>query len=1298
MVKLGQQVSQKAGQGRVTRTDRIIYKAKVEKQREAERQKYESEKAQAEVLSEKLWKPVEYKEGEVTKTREFTNEDYGDFVENLSPELKKFFVTKEQLVTQQTDWRGEQKVLVQTELQKLRQKQVDDEAKIKQKIIDREAWFSNKSSKYRHDPKNKQRQEDALDDYEDELEEKQAYYRGAIQKLEWGEGQINAGEMYSFEDIQKTAFDYGYYLSERERSRNEAREFNEKQALKGLTPIYAKGQNKITGWISQEQKAELPSYILKTGMTASGSYGRGYDVSKFDTFTSTQKYSQKVGFENLSVEQQKILNPSAVKWQEENPNEKLKFDKSGNIVGITSGKLGGKTYTMAKYNDKKTWQDFNYKEWENDNKKINIPFKFVDVGKNYYTGQTPQTDGMGNIIYPKVAISEKQYYLRPDTNSLFSSAWGKIKGGYNWIDDRVRWDVGISGTLSSPKLSVISFGKQELQDGTAEKVPTNVENIFDKGGAKLQSASQGIDKWVVGQGEIDEFKTNIDTKYQEQYQSQFENKYMKSLIYENISFDEASASFSGSDEAKIIQKKYQEEYGEGYKELTTFTVKDDGFLRTAKAEVLGGIAQTGISIASLGLKAFRTPTSSALTVGAVYTGVKVFTAVPSAVNYGLMGASVVYGGSKFLGKDSTYTEAGAGLTTAVISGYFLGRAGLKYLKSPVVTRKTIPAPKKTLTTDAIGTEKNSFLMKMQGETKKVEQVYYGSQKLGQYGFAGSRAEVTTKWRELGNKYLGMKFDPIYYGVPTKQLGYVRDYGFFRTTKLSGYEKSKNLLIKYGYSQSQATGTLRYVAPKYIEQYLESGKILVSGNQAIGNFKYLTKQPVLDVDDVLGIKTRGARSIRNTYNFNREIVGTTKAGDLIVLEKGEKISALVTKQGASYNMLNQAGKTRTLYTQLSAVKGSDITEALIPSKYDYVYAVSKYQVLRGAYAKKQLIPFIRQIERGETTSYLLKNAGKGELQVLDLDKIATAQRGYDVSKVSKYGVTPADIKKTPFSSTFGKTDDVKDLKNLINKITDDKISPVVTKTNIEKEIFSQGQSQQSQYYGQGLYEKTSDAGLLNVQGSQSLKFVNTPQIQTPKMFSQVATPTLKMDSLLVGEILSVGSMSALKSNLKLNNMLKMDLKMDLGLKQEVGLKSQIKQLTSLKQTSAQKSALKSALTIAPVSTNLLTINPVINIAPITPKPPIIPQIIGISKKQAKKRAKKRAKEVSEINALLPDFTSRAIGLAPTSVGGVEGALKEIRKLQTGFGIRRGVRIVENTNNKKGRKKDISDRQLIKSVMA
>ncbi len=73
---------------------------------------------------------------------------------------------------------------------------------------------------------------------------------------------------------------------------------------------------------------------------------------------------------------------------------------------------------------------------------------------------------------------------------------------------------------------------------------------------------------------------------------------------------------------------------------------------------------------------------------------------------------------------------------------------------------------------------------------------------------------------------------------------------------------------------------------------------------------------------------------------------------------------------------------------------------------------------------------------------------------------------------------------------------------------------------------------------------------------------------------------------------------------------------------------------------------------------------------------------------KEKIKRKFKRTPEINALFPDFTARALGLAPKEVS-IKQALREMAKIQTGFGIRRGARIKGFTN--------IQEKQLLAGVM-
>lgn len=1284
MVKLGQQLQQQSqSQGRVTRTQRVIYKQQVQK---AE-QTYAKEKAQANVVAEKLWKDVEYQEGGVTKTRPFTVEDYGNFLQNLSPELKKFFISKEQVVTKQESFRSGEKVKVQTELQKTQQSLADYIAKKQKEKDEYDKWFRELPSSER--ASRRSRYDERMKSYENDLDEKQAYYRGVIEKLNWGIGQLDKGDMLSSESIKKYAVEYGGYLQDREEGKNEAKEYNIKQIKAGNIPIYKSEYNKSLGNISGFLNVTDPSkkgYIAKENIPSYLSEQKVLSTKDVKYYEGLVGWTGKVGFEKISPIAQKIINPSAVEFQQKNPSEILKFDNFGNVTGVKSSLVGGEIVPIEQYNDEKFWQDYTIQDWKKNRTDVALPFKVFEVGKDlpkdYYIGQTIQTGEMGKTISPSVIVSDE--IVLNKTSSLFS----KLGKAYSYTMSK-------SGDIKIPFVGV--GGSIKVSDITS---PVK-ESLFGETGVFTKARQSLTKKDLEETGIQEKYLSPLEEKYQKTSQIYFDNQYMERLIRDEITFEEAEAEFEKSDRAKIIAKNYEQEYGEVFKEKRAEFGTDNKILG-----ILPKFSMTQVKLAGLGFGESisklavgiipETYGEAVVNTALIYSGTKIlkgYSLLPKAVQNTAIGGFGAYGVYEYFSPKSSPEQRVMGVFQAGLSATILGYSALKYLKSPVVTRKVISPPKRTaVSTGAIGREKDSFLVKIYGDTKKVEKVYYGSQKLGQYSFPGSRAEVTTKWRTLSNKYFGTDFEPIYYGIPTKQLGYTRDFGLFRTTKLSGYDEAKNLLVKYGYSQPQAVATLRYIAPKYIEQVLENGKILISGNQAIGNFKYLTKQPVLEVDKFLGIKTRGAKTIRDTYNFGREIVGTTKGGNLIVLESGTKTTAFVTKEGASYNLLRQAGRTKTFYSQLSSVKPGDIYEALTPTKYKDVYMIKEMQTLNSAYVKKQLVPFIRKMAVGKTTSYLLKNAQTGELPILDFDKVMERSVGFSVSKQSPYSITPAKIKKTPFSSTFAKTDTVPELKKLINNILDNKVTTPTT-TNVEGTFFSQ-----SKYSGLGLYERTSNTGVLNignVQGTQALKFANIPQVQVPKMFDYF--PATPITSTRVNSILGVGLLSALsfESELKLDNKLAMDLKADLGLKQGMGLKSQLKQMTSLKQVATPKPALSNVLETPPITT-ARTVNQIFNTP--TPKLPIIPIIIGASKKQAKNRAMKERRDARRIKGLFPDFTARAIGLEPIKVSGVEGAMKEIKKLQTGFGIRRGIRIDTNIFGKNKRKNALSEKQLMRSVMA
>jgi hypothetical protein len=72
---------------------------------------------------------------------------------------------------------------------------------------------------------------------------------------------------------------------------------------------------------------------------------------------------------------------------------------------------------------------------------------------------------------------------------------------------------------------------------------------------------------------------------------------------------------------------------------------------------------------------------------------------------------------------------------------------------------------------------------------------------------------------------------------------------------------------------------------------------------------------------------------------------------------------------------------------------------------------------------------------------------------------------------------------------------------------------------------------------------------------------------------------------------------------------------------------------------------------------------------------------------KQKVRRKFKPTPDSFGLMPDFTARALGLEAKQVGSVKDALREIKRLQTGFEIRTGARI-----------KGMNEKNLMKGVVA
>lgn len=875
----------------------------------------------------------------------------------------------------------------------------------------------------------------------------------------------------------------------------------------------------------------------------------------------------------------------------------------------------------------KAWQeergDEPLAEIEKVEKKTTVIDRGLSKVKSFFTGWSLDVTG---TTFPKLTISRKQEGDAGQelATSLAKAGYEKIKTGYEMIPDA---DIYIKQPSLTKVLGVggmggLSFYPTSDQDIKLKDVKSKATDYLTE---KQETAYQE-DLEKIG-------LEDIETKAQAEYQARFEDKYMKKLIYDEISFEEASKEFEKSEEAKQIQKNYEN------------TIKNElmdlGFTKQ-------GFVQAGAGVGKSVL--FLVPTTAKgtiLTAGAVYGGYSALKLIPPVVAYTGTGVIGAYGGYKALSPTSDPTERAGGVITAGISALAIGYGGYKYLRRPVVTTQKVKVPVKAFKrSKVIGFEDpTKQIVKIGGKTYTIEKTYFSQQKLSRQVIEGRRTVVTSQWRTLLKKYTRLNIKSIYEGVPY--------------TDQAGYSSALKKLTKYGYTESQARATLRFYQPKVIDTTLKKGIIkttTVEGRAtARGEFDILTEQPKIKIDESLGISTRYAKTKIDYYDFERSMIKTVSGKDLI------RTDILKTSPYA------KLGKRTTRFEEYSVVESGDIEEGVIKVGQGEGFDVlqkAQYQDLKSIFAQRQILPLQRKLYLGKGETRIIKT---GEPQVIeyDLDEML------GISKST--ALQPANIKKTPLAKTFGAKEEIKKLlstKQQRQPSAKD-VERVINK--LEQGSTSSAYKSTSQYYGTGQYERTIGGVLpkesLGIQNQ--LKDLPLPNIQQQVgikdliLLKQSDTLALNIGAIAGLQIRSgLKADQGLKANLKVENTLKNLIKgkLDVGVKQEMGLK----QTPVLKTDLALKTQLKSLVT----NINLKT--PTLRSPDI--KPPVIRPVTlppFLLKGKIAKQINKRRKADLEF-AYLPDFTARAIGLDPETLTQTQ-ATKRLKKLLTGLEIRRAVKI-------------------------
>lgn len=850
--------------------------------------------------------------------------------------------------------------------------------------------------------------------------------------------------------------------------------------------------------------------------------------------------------------------------------------------------------------------------------------KVLDVGKDVFVTPFKEVKKKGVITALYIDPTRRLFGLgKEGVKAGVGVVVEKISPARQYLRERVHYDIG--GTATFPKLT-LKFGKVD-------------KDVFQETGIKAQESLKAksmkvLEKEITSQLG-DEKYTTFKTAQEERGEQEITSLFYRSEVGKQAFFEaktkeevtEAFGVYSESEEFKRYGSKYQKEYQADLDKL----LFDVPYFEKVKG------AGAGLKIVGLGLggsvaKVITSPTDTAIVGGAI---------AGAGALYGSMSASSLialdigfgtYGASKLFDPKSSISERGSGALMLGVSTISLGAKGVSYLRRPTIKIRTIKPPKISVkASETIG-----------HDIKNMNRVVFKNQKLSQVGVAGRRTIVSTKFRDL------LKLDPIYRGVPSAQrniktLTSIRGVYKIPVGK-SGYQKAFELLTKRGgYTKYQATQTLKYIQPKVIETYLKSGFIQIKGTKATGQFVHLTKQPVIDVNRLLGIKTRGARTIKTIENIERKLV-TLKSGEQLVLQNTQKLE-LFLKRGSS----PLAFKDYQLSRGIISARPSGLKEGYDLLKTDLgkirVFENIRYKDIAGISMSKRVFPTDKFLRIDTTQTKLIQ-------KILDLEK-------------RKYFVKPALIKKTPLSKTFGKVDDVKIIIKKIGGSPQININKIMRKID---DVSRQASQPASRYAGTGLYERT-DGGILSPQMTDVFKqSVISPQIDVIPKIKQfinygVVTKPLVKTSLLSGVI----SASALKQDFKLDVKLKTDFKMAKLLKDEIKLKQPIPSSLKGSLVSKQVADLISGVTTTPRYTSFKS-TPIFQ-----PKPPKLPPlpILFPTAKGRGRRKRDLNKQIQDL-LFLPDFTARAIGLKPETITEAQ-AKKKLKQILTGLEIRRPVKV-------------------------
>lgn len=1216
-------------QGRLTRTQRQVVEQEKQKQ-----QRFEQLRSQAQAISENVFvekevteKYYEYvpksyldRKGNITRdwqrmseknkrniikntsardlvsferTRTykdpFTFDEYKTEYSKLNPELQQFFTSPQEITSTE-----KAKITAKIDVWKA---QIEER---KQKIAEYEASWSSKSKNYRE--KHRESYREKIRKYNDDIEE----YQDRISELESKSGEIEKG--YKAEDL----IEYAYSKADYRRSRQEARKSAEKQFQKDLA------SGKLDQTIEQLNKFRgigKSGLTYKEYSTAVERYNKEVEYKQ-----GLQKFAERVGgFEKLPEWAKQRLSPEAMKFQAENPSEKLFFDTSGNVKGVESGALQMSVAGTEAYSEK-------IKEQQEKDERLRAEAKI----------QLASLSGM--------QISEK-----PQDKTW----WQKLVKGIK------------AGSLSSQFGTKIALPETTQSSLTAEREQRTRDAVTINDAGDLVRLSQGIPIFQIGTVPYESSLQAIERKEASDYRAKqkavaieeldklvanapdelkpyVQEEGIKILQDKGIRFKETTTPKLDIDLTKISgENKFNLAGFKQERSETTLTLVDPDFQRRISQEILewererkkeGWLGEALLTIRNYSARLLETY------------------AISKGIEIGIKGITT--------GVGSLYTNLGGGLKLEG-QGLVSGSAELPKLKFYKMIElqegwARVPRDFKGVKTGfQLGvTGLYGFAKYQQYKTYKQTSEFGGEvfliETLGEIsGFELATGTIKKSYDKFKNKLDNLDLETV------KQAD-ISQKGFLRENKLTGkvervyMERYKGFRLSkprtwiqslQGYQKGQFTGrTYKYLPDELVAYYQYGGDVNIYSSRKGGEIiKTVKAEPFPYEDPSTHLRWFKERNIAE-YPVPRK-------SELPVNIKGKAFGYSATpsewtgKEFSPNKIYYEDDGLKVLNTkgavQYYSGKGASGGFWRVFKRGAYTEEVGKIAtdpiLYAGYFDDVAINPAIKEIKGVDTAGRELKAylyskdtgiAGTLNLPVYKREVEGTVEISSRIPIRKEFAINVAGWKIPIEEQVFGRVADLsqvqmdKIVKNIgsLKEITTPQYSYIPPRQDISYAIYSLiGSSKPKISYSTSKFSSVSYSKISSLKSLLSSK----------SSISKISSSSISRSS---------SSTSYLKSSI-----------------------------------SSYLSSINSSITSSIPSTNIYR----------------IPKLERISTVKQKIKSKKRI--TPEIYGLLPDFTSRAIGLSPQEFN-IKDVNKAVRKLQTGFEIRTGGRI-----------KGITEKNLMKEVM-